>query len=173
MSCKALFLDRDGVFTELIWFEGASYSYRAPWNWNEVKFYSGLEVLQSIRERGYQLFLVTNQPDIERGLVGTKFVDELNGYLVKKFKLDAAYYCSHVDSFHPDKKPNPGMLLRAAEEFGIELSASWLLGDTKADAGAAKNAGCRSIIVNRPYNNGVEADRRIVHYSELATVLLG
>lgn len=166
---RALFLDRDGVFNELI-NRGHPFP-SAPWNWQEVKFYSGFEVLQIIRERGYLLIMVTNQPDIERGLVDKKFVDELNDYYAKKYSFTQTYYCSSADPNHPDKKPNPGMLLRAADQLGIDLEKSWFLGDTKADIGAAARAGCQSILIDRPYNKDLEPKLRIYQMSELAGYL--
>ena len=162
---RALFLDRDGVLNELV--ASSRNAGRAPWDWSEVRFCKGLEALQVLRERGYLLILVTNQPDIERGLVTRRFVEELNGYFIKKFCLTAAYYCPSADPAHIDKKPNPGMALRAARDYSIDLASSWLLGDTESDTGTARSAGCRSILIDRPYNREIEADRRIGDVNEL------
>ncbi len=179
---RALFLDRDGVFNELIW--PTATTFRAPWSWKEVRYYPGLEVLQVISERGGAasasprsskrsplLFLVTNQPDLERKLVDPRFVDDLNGYFAKKYHLEKVYCCPFSNADHPDKKPNPGMLLRAAEEYAIDLKASWFLGDTASDTVAASRAGCRSLLIDRPYNRAVEAGRRIFSYSELPEIV--
>ncbi|MBI1861087.1 MAG: HAD-IIIA family hydrolase [Deltaproteobacteria bacterium] len=166
---RALFLDRDGVLNELV--QPASGVYRAPWNWNEVKFYPGLEILQSVRERGYLLVMVTNQPDIERGLVSTAFVDELNRYLSDKYRFDSTYVCPFQSSDHPDKKPNPGLLLRAAREFSLDMKGCWFLGDTSNDVVAAARAGCRSVLIERSYNRQEGSDRRVRSYDELFSVL--
>ena len=104
MKNRALFLDRDGVLNELVYYDGKPHS---PRFWEEVKHYDGLDELPKLRELGFLLILVTNQPDIERGIIPQKFVDELNEHYRQRYQLDAIYCSPHQADTHPWKKPNP------------------------------------------------------------------
>lgn len=168
MSVPALFLDRDGIFNELVFREDAFHS---PRNWNEVK-HLPLENLTAIKSLGFKLILVTNQPDIERGIVERKFVDDLNSFYQKRFELDAVYVCPFSSNEHPLKKPNPGMFLLAEKEMNIDLSRSFLVGDTEKDVLAAKKCGVSSILWERPYNLGLISDFRVSSIKEVETILL-
>lgn len=165
---KALFLDRDGIFNEVVFRNGVMHS---PTGWDEVKHLPGLEDLSKIRELGFLLIMVTNQPDIERKIITQAFVEELNCYYVKKYHLDKAYYCPFSSNDHPDKKPNPGMFLKAARDFDIDLSRSFHLGDTDRDLIAAKNCGATPIIWSRPYNLDLLAPHRVQSVGEILAFL--
>src|SRR3989344_4759704 len=118
---RAVFLDRDGIFNQVVFRSGKpNYS---PRNWSEVIHEKGLGILKEIKSRGFYLIMVTNQPDLERGLVSPEFVQSLNDYYKKTYDLDAIYMCPYSSNEHPEKKPNPGMLLRAARDFGLELNS--------------------------------------------------
>lgn len=165
---RALFVDRDGIFNDLVpWGGGLG----APRNWNEVRFLKSIEGIERVKPLGYRLIMVTNQPDVERGLIDVKFVEELNDHYEKKFQLDAVYACLNASNDHPMKKPNPGMLLAAASRFHLKLEESFFLGDTDKDLGAARNVNCRFILWDRPYNQTLKPDFRIASISELINLL--
>lgn len=164
---RALFLDRDGIFNELVPWDGLC----APRHWGEVFLYRGLETLSVLKSAGYLLVLVTNQPDIERGVIDIRFVDELNAFLRRRYHLDGVYMCPHASSEHPWKKPNPGMLLQAQKDLSLDLSRSFFLGDTANDTKAAKAAGVKSILWDRPYNLNVASDFRINSLSAAIPIL--
>jgi len=155
---RALFLDRDGIFNELVERDGILTS---PRNWNEVSFYPGLERLADIKDLGYLLILITNQPCVEHGTLTESFLESMHTHLQRTFQLDAVYYSPSASTTNPRRKPNPGMLLEAALRFGISLPDSFVLGDTQKDIGAAINGGCHSILWNRPYNRLLKADHRV------------
>ncbi|MDG3008133.1 D-glycero-alpha-D-manno-heptose-1,7-bisphosphate 7-phosphatase [Paludisphaera mucosa] len=115
--------------------------------------------LAALRRAGYALVLATNQSAVGRGLITEERLrtihDELERLLAADgATLDAIYYCTHAPRSddrtaveHPDRKPAPGMLLRAAEELELDLPASWMVGDRVSDVLAGLHAGCRSILV--------------------------
>ena len=137
-----------------------------------MRHFEGLDELSEIKKLGFLLILVTNQPDIERGIIPAAFVEELNQFYQKRFNLDAAYCCPYASNVHPMKKPNPGMFLQAAKDFSLDLSKSFHLGDTERDIEAAMRCGCKSILLDRPYNKGLKADLRITSLKELHTLLI-
>lgn len=167
MSGPALFLDRDGIFNELVYRDGGVHS---PRHWNEVKHYP-LEGLHEIKELGFKLVMVTNQPDIERNIISRSFVDELNRHYQNLYSLDAVYVSPFSSNDHPLKKPNPGLFLLAKKELELDLPNSLLLGDTERDTLAAKRCGIKSIIWKRNYNKNVSSDFSVSSVEELFTIL--
>ena len=142
----ALFLDRDGVINhELGYLHDPA----------DVLFVDGIIPLcQSAQALGYKLVVVTNQSGIARGFYTEaqfhRLMDFIRAELAKhSVTLDAVYFCPYhpvhgigeYQREHPDRKPSPGMLLRAAEELAIDLSKSVLVGDRCSDIAAANSAG--------------------------------
>lgn len=149
---KAIFLDRDGTINEYVGFLR---------NIDEFKLIDGVtEAIKKINQSGYIAIVVSNQPVIARGEVSIEELKEIHNKMETLLGqegayIDAIYYCPH----HPDKgfegerpeykmecdcrKPKPGMLLAAAQEFNIDLSQSWMVGDSKNDVEAGKAAGCK------------------------------
>lgn len=153
---KAVFLDRDGTINRYVGYLT---------NAEDFELLPGVaEAIRKINLSGYLAIVVTNQPSIARGELSYDGLDEIH----KKMEtllgqqgayVDHIYFCPH----HPDKgfpgevpslkfkcscrKPKPGMLLQAAEDFNIDLSASWMIGDDERDVGAGKNAGCHTALI--------------------------
>lgn len=142
----ALFLDRDGVVVE-----EADYLCRAE----DVRILPGAAaVIAAANRRGVPVVLVTNQSGIGRGYFGwpafAAVQDAIRSALdAQGAHVDAVYACPHHPAgrgafaipHHPARKPNPGMLLRAAADLDLDLPASWLVGDKSIDVEAAKRAG--------------------------------
>ena len=154
---KAIFLDRDGTLNEYVGFLR---------NHDDFKLIDGVsKAIKEINASGYLAIVVTNQPVIARGEVTLSELDLIH----KKMEtllgndgayLDAIYYCPH----HPHKgyegeipelkfdcdcrKPKPGMLFKAAEDFNIDLSLSYMIGDSENDILAGKNAGCKTVLIS-------------------------
>ena len=153
---KAVFLDRDGTINKYIGFLR---------DIEEFELLPGAaDAIRLINESGYLAVVVTNQPVIARGEVTEEQLQMIHNKMETLLGnegayLDAIYYCPH----HPHKgyegeipelkmvcscrKPAPGMLLAAAEEFHIDLQNSWMIGDTQSDVGAGQNAGCRTALI--------------------------
>ncbi len=152
---SAVFLDRDGTITRL-----AGYMTRS----GLLEIIPGAaESLVRLAHAGFRCILVTNQSAIGRGLMTVHMLREIHAKLQRLLeaggaRLDAIYDCpvapgtdaeTIVD--HPDRKPGPGMLLKAATDLRIDLSRSWMVGDRLSGVLAGVNAGCRSIRVQTGY----------------------
>lgn len=138
---------------------------------HEIRLTYGVaEAIRKINESGYLAIVVTNQPVIARGEVSFDELDEIHNKMETLLGkegayLDAIYYCPH----HPHKgyegerpelkidcdcrKPKPGMLLKAAEDFNIDLSQSWMIGDGENDVRAGINAGCKTVLIGDSNEN--------------------
>ena len=150
MSNKAIFLDRDDTLIE-----DPGYLNHPE----QVKLLEGVaEALIELRAMGYMLIVVSNQSAVARGVVSEKILGEIHNRLRQLLTergayLDQIYYCP----YHPDgvipkyrkesdwRKPNPGMLLAAADEMDIDLSQSGSIGDSSRDVEAWLRAGCKTI----------------------------
>jgi D-glycero-D-manno-heptose 1,7-bisphosphate phosphatase len=155
MPNKAIFLDRDDTLIE-----DPGYINHP----DQVKLLDGVaEALVELKAMGYELIVVSNQSAIARGIITEKILAEIHERLRQRLAekgacLDGIYYCP----YHPDgvipkyrkqsdlRKPNPGMLLTAAKEMDIDLSQSWMIGDSDHDIEAGLRAGCKTILINQP-----------------------
>lgn len=145
---RALFLDRDGVINQEV-----GYLHRT----DDVRFVDGIFPLcRAAHALNYKLVVITNQSGIARGLYTTQQFEHLMLWFRTQFQaagapLDAVYHCPYhpvhgIGEFrreHPDRKPGPGMLLRAAHDLHLDLSQSILVGDRCSDIAAANAAGLR------------------------------
>jgi D-glycero-D-manno-heptose 1,7-bisphosphate phosphatase len=157
----AIFIDRDGTLNEEV-----GYLCRPE----DVVLVPGAgAALARLNARGIPVLVVTNQAGIGRGKYGwaefQAVQDRINGLLAQSgAHLDGVYAAPHhpkgvggyQDPDHPDRKPNPGMLLRAAREHGLDLARSWMIGDKALDLGAGRNAGCRVALVRTGYGQEVD-----------------
>ena len=154
---KAIFLDRDGTINKYVGFLRKI---------DEFELIDGVaEAIKLINSSGYLAIVITNQPVIARGEVSISELDEIHMKLETELGkqgayIDALYYCPH----HPNKgfdgeivelkfncncrKPKPGLILQAVEDFNIDLSLSWFIGDGKNDVDAGKNAGCKTALIS-------------------------
>ena len=161
---KAIFLDRDGTINKYKGFIR---------NVEDIELLPGVtEAIKKINNMGYLAIVVTNQPVIARGEVTIEQLEEMHNKIETLLGnegayIDGLYYCPH----HPDKgydgeipelkikcncrKPEPGMLLKASEDFNIDLEKSWMVGDSKNDIIAGKKAGCKTAIID---SNDIYAD---------------
>lgn len=155
---RAIFLDRDGTINKYVGFLK---------DVNDFILLPGVtEAIRKINEAGFLAVVVTNQPVIARGEVTYEQLQEIHNKMETLLGnegayLDAIYYCPH----HPQKgykgeipelkckcdcrKPKPGMLLQAAEDFNIDLSQSWMIGDSENDIKAGRTAGCHTALIGQ------------------------
>jgi histidinol-phosphate phosphatase family protein len=141
----AVFLDRDGVVNR---YPGAG---QFVLDWSGFEFMPGVrEELLRLRAAGYVLVLVTNQSGVGRGLMTQAALDEIHARMQEALgaaKFDAIYFCPHhPDTGCPCRKPSPWMVRKAAEEHGLELARSFLIGDSGRDVAMGRAAGCRTIL---------------------------
>lgn len=149
---RAVFLDRDGTINEEV-----DYICRP----NQLKILEGSALaIRSLNQKNLKVVVITNQAGIAYGYyteedlthIHQELIRQLNSY---KAKVDAIYYCPH----HPEgtleqyrvrctcRKPEPGLFLKAAQELGIDLKASYVVGDKMSDIQAGKRLGCFTILV--------------------------
>jgi D-glycero-D-manno-heptose 1,7-bisphosphate phosphatase len=147
----AVFLDRDGVLNRAIVRGGRPYP---PATLEEFSILPGvLDACEALRRAGFVLLVVTNQPDIARGVQDRATVDEFHELLLRTLPIDEVYVCPHDDADGCDcRKPCPGMLLEAARDRNLNLGSSVMVGDRWRDVEAGRRAGCRTIFIDRGYS---------------------
>src|ERR1700693_4202067 len=123
---RAVFLDRDGVVNRAVLREGKPYP---PAMLSELRLLPGVrEACRKLREAGFALILITNQPDIARGVTTAQQVADIHTRLQRYLQLDDIQVCPHDDSAHCDcRKPKPGLLLEAARKWDIDLARSFFV----------------------------------------------
>ena len=151
LAKRAVFLDRDGVINRAVVRDGKPYP---PRSLGQLVILPGVaEALARLREAGFVNVVVTNQPDVATGKQRREVVQAMNELLSSKLALDAVKVCYHVDADDcACRKPRPGMLLEAARELGVDLGASFMVGDRWRDVGAGQAAGCRSYFIDAGYS---------------------
>ena len=149
---RAMFLDRDGVLNSLI--QDSSALGRSPRSLSEFRLYDGAaRAVNLAASADYLPVVVTNQPEISRGLLSKSALHQMHEHLRNEIPcLEHIYVCDHDGSWCQCRKPRPGMLLRAALDLGIDLQKSWMVGDRWIDVAAAKRAGCRAALVESPFS---------------------
>jgi len=147
---RAVFLDRDGVITLALVRNGNAY---APRTFAEMQIDpESPAALARLKAAGFLLLVVTNQPDVARGVTPKDEVEAMHAALRDSLPLDSCYVCYHDDADNcACRKPRPGMLHDAAAEHGIDLAASFLIGDRWRDVDAGAAAGCRTVWIDRGY----------------------
>jgi D-glycero-D-manno-heptose 1,7-bisphosphate phosphatase len=186
----AVFLDRDGVVNVPAW-DPVDGRYESPTDPKDVVLADGaVEGLRALTAARYLTVVTSNQPSAAKGkatLDDLRAVHERVAALLaaEGIALDDWRYCFH----HPDavvpelggacacRKPEPGMLLDAAREHGIDLAASWIVGDSDADIVAGRRAGCRTVLVEHPRSahrrgGGVEPDAKVRNLACAAAFLI-
>ncbi|MES2437243.1 MAG: HAD-IIIA family hydrolase [Patescibacteria group bacterium] len=155
---KAVFLDRDGVLNK----KPAVYDYVK--SFEEFEWNPGAkELVKQIKELGFLAVVISNQQGVGRGKMSAQFVNELHQKMQQDLveygtSIDGFYFCGHLRSDGCTcRKPQPGMLFRAAEQHGINLEKSFMIGDTITDMEAARKAGCTEIFIESDtINNELE-----------------
>lgn len=166
MSKRAAFLDRDGTVVEEV-----NYLTRDE----QLRLEPGAAgAMRRLREAGYLLILITNQSGVARGMLTEEELARVHRRLGEMLsavgaELDGTYYCPHlpgaeVGEYDLDcacRKPKPGMILKAAEEHGVDLAASVMFGDSERDVESGKEAGCRAVLIH----HGDEPEETRADYS--------
>jgi D-glycero-D-manno-heptose 1,7-bisphosphate phosphatase len=149
-SRPAVFLDRDGVLNEVEVIDGVPVP---PSSVDKMTLLPGVvDACHRLRELGYALIVVTNQPDIARGRQSRTEVDRMHDRLREQLPLDDVVVCPHddVDDCRC-RKPRPGMILDAADRLRLDLTASFAVGDRWRDVEAAHRAGVPAVFIDRDY----------------------
>lgn len=149
-SKRAVFLDRDGVINRVLLKNGIPHPPKKIW---ELEIISGVkEAVSILRGAGYELIVVTNQPDITRGTLSREDLGELHRKIADETGLEYFFSCVHDDQDNCDcRKPKPGLLLKAAREMKLDLRRSFLVGDRWKDIQAGQEAGCSCFFIDYGY----------------------
>ena len=158
---RAVFLDRDGVINEARGF---------IINVKDVRIFKEVpDAIKKLNKRFY-VIIITNQPQVGRGLCTERRVKKINSYIVKELrkkgaKINAVFYCPHHPEQHSDipafakkyrikcecRKPNIGMIIKAKKRFGLDIKKSYFVGDTTIDVKTGKNCGCKTVLLRTGY----------------------
>jgi len=146
---KCFFFDRDGIVNRS---PGEGYVQR----WEDFELLPGfVRVLELVGRLGYESVIVTNQRGVARGVMGLEALDDIHGRLQRLLASEHGLQlldilcCPHDEGQCDCRKPKPGMLVKASATHGIDLKASWMVGDQERDVEAGQRAGCRTILVSQ------------------------
>jgi D-glycero-D-manno-heptose 1,7-bisphosphate phosphatase len=156
---RAVFIDRDGTISEEVGYINHPSRFRVfPYSAAAIKL---------LNDNGWLAIVVTNQAGVARGYFAEDMIKTVHEALAEEMaagdaRIDAIYYCAHHPSvgeppYRLDcecRKPKPGLIRRAAEEFEIDLAGSWMIGDRYSDMELARNAGVNSAFVMSGYGRG-------------------
>jgi D-glycero-D-manno-heptose 1,7-bisphosphate phosphatase len=171
----AVFMDRDGTLNVPVVRGGKPF---APVRLEEFRLYEGVpEACRAMKAAGYALVVATNQPDVGRGDLAKSVVEAMHALLLELVpeieRIEVCY--DPADGLSNRRKPEPGMLLDAASELGIDLARSWMVGDRWRDMACGRRAGTRTIFINFDYSepNATNPDFTVMSFREAVAVILG
>jgi D-glycero-D-manno-heptose 1,7-bisphosphate phosphatase len=151
---EAVFLDRDGVINRPIIIERKPYP---PSTVAEFEILPGVsQACTDLRDAGFLLVVVTNQPDVGRGILKKEIVEAIHDTMVRSLPINRVEVCYHAGvEFGEEcecRKPRPGMLINAATALDIDLLRSFMVGDRWRDIDCGKRAGCKTVFIDWGYN---------------------
>ena len=170
---RAVFLDRDGVLNANVQRDGRAV---APERLDQFQILSGAaDAARRLKAAGFLLIVVTNQPDVSTGRTTLATIDAMHDELSKSMPIDEFNACYHVDADNCEcRKPRPGMIIDSAKRHGIDLGASFLVGDRWRDVEAGRAAGCTTIYVDYgiAQEGPLHPDRVVKSLAEAADFIL-
>jgi D-glycero-D-manno-heptose 1,7-bisphosphate phosphatase len=173
MVTRAVFADRDGVLCANMMRDGRPV---APTTLEDFQLLPGVEEsVRALKSAGYLVIVVTNQPDVGTGRTRQAVVEAMHDIIRSRLAVDDIKVCFHTNADDcACRKPKPGMLLEAAAERGIDLAASYIVGDRWSDVVAGRAAGCTTIFVDYGYEPETPgtADRVVVSFAAAARAIL-
>lgn len=172
----AVFLDRDGTLNAPLVRDGKPYPPATP---DEFLLIDGVaEACAQLTAAGFALVVATNQPDVGRGTQSRESVEAMHAKLLQLIptiaRVEVCYAPGNESPPSPDRKPAPGMLLRAAHQLGLDLSRSWMVGDRWRDIDCGHNAGVKTIFIDWGYDEKLRAqpDCTVKTFAEAARIIL-
>jgi D-glycero-D-manno-heptose 1,7-bisphosphate phosphatase len=171
---KAVFLDRDGVI-----------NHKAPngeyiRSWSEIQFIPGaVKAVASLNRAGYKVLVVTNQRGVATFRVKMTDLLDIHNRMQEAFADNGAvisqiYFCPHdISALCSCRKPQPGMLKRAAYEHNLDLQTSWMIGDSVTDVEAGDSAGCRTVLLTSATLSAVDSAKATLLAEDLSAAVFG
>ena len=170
---RAVFLDRDGVINAPEIRDGKPYP---PTRAEHFHLLPGVrKACDRLRKAGFLLVVVTNQPDVGRGQQDVSVVEKIHQIMCQLLPIDRVEVCFDAgDQASAFRKPEPGMLYRAANELDIDLSKSYMVGDRWRDVDCGRAAGCTTIFIDRGYREQLRQQPhfKVKDLSEAASIVL-
>lgn len=171
---RAVFLDRDGTLNAAVVRDGRPYP---PQCVRDLILLPGVEDgCWRLKTAGFALVVATNQPDVGRGTVSKRVVEEIHHRLKALLPIDRIEVC--YDERDEDasgfRKPEPGMLIQAAQELGLDLGRSFMVGDRWRDVDCGARAGCTTVFIDHGYSEGLrrKPDYRVRSFVESVDLIL-
>lgn len=170
---RAAFLDRDGVINRSLVRDGKPYP---PRSITEFELLPGTEeACRLLKAHDFLLVVATNQPDVGRGTLDREVVESIHARMCTLLPIDRVEVCYDPGQGHPSKfrKPAPGMLLHAANAFGISLAQSFMVGDRWRDIDCGHAAGCKTIFIDHGYDEPLrqQPDYKVFSLLEAAHII--
>jgi len=163
---KALFLDRDGVIDDLVFYADTG-EWESPRSVRDLRIRDGvIEPLREATRAGWLLFLITNQPSFAKGKCTLDDLEQVQARVLENLQkagvaITASYVCYHHPASKIEgygrcecRKPSPFFIWEAAKLYGIELRESWMAGDQDTDVVTGINAGCRTALLKYEHSSG-------------------
>jgi D-sedoheptulose 7-phosphate isomerase len=160
----AVFLDRDGVLNRAVFRDGKPSPPAGPEELEVLPLVGS--ALRDLKAHGFDLFVITNQPDVARGTHTRESVEDIHRALASALPIDDIFVCYHDDNDDcACRKPRPGLLLEAQRKHNSDLSRSFVVGDRWRDIDAGHNAGCKTILIDYGYNErkAAQPPEAVVH----------
>tara|TARA_B100001142_G_scaffold327040_1_gene383759 strand:- start:229 stop:744 length:516 start_codon:yes stop_codon:yes gene_type:complete len=167
---QAFFFDRDGVLNEIVQRDGGHYS---PQDFSQfVIIKEAIEFTQYTHSLGFLNIVISNQPDISRGTLLQSDLQDMTNVLYNSLKIDDVFYCVHDDEdMCKCRKPLPGLFLEASYKWNIELTKSYMVGDTWKDIEAAKKVNVDSFLIDTDYNAQYEYPKRVKSLKNISELI--
>lgn len=170
MNRPCIFFDRDGIVNES---PGPGYVER----WEDFHLQPGfVAALKAVKAKGWPAVIITNQQGVAKGLYSREELDGIHGNMRAQLRTHGVdvldiFQCIHFAADGCEcRKPKPGMIIEAAEKHGLDLSSSWMIGDSEKDVEAGHKAGCKTIRVCPP-DETTKAEFHVEHIDEVAAIL--
>jgi len=174
-KARAVFLDRDGVISRSLVREGLPF---APTTLEDFQILpETAEACRRLKQAGFLLIVVTNQPEVGRGTIKQETVEAMHAKMCRDLPIDRVGVCYHPGHgmSHCDcRKPKTGLLVSAAEELNIDLAQSWMVGDRWRDIDCGFAAGCNTVFIDRGYAETLKRapDYRANNLAEASEIIL-
>ncbi|MHB2036716.1 MAG: D-glycero-alpha-D-manno-heptose-1,7-bisphosphate 7-phosphatase [Nitrososphaerales archaeon] len=158
---RAVLLDRDGVLNQLVYYKDGHVG--SPISAKQlVVYFRAAESIKKIHNMGYKAIVISNQPGVAKKQFSYAELQRMNNKIKRALAkggavLDGEYYCLHhpqalIRKYRVDcdcRKPKPGLILRAAREYDLDLKKSFFVGDALTDVQAGKAAGCKTVLIGQ------------------------
>ncbi len=169
---KTIFLDRDGIINDVVLRDS---KVESPRTVSEFKIRPEfINFYKEIDTGGFNLFVISNQPDIARNKMDIKELEIMTEQLNSNFSFKEISYCIHDDSDNCNcRKPKPGMIISLLDKYNLQKEESILVGDSSKDISAGKNAGIKTVVLQTDYNrdSDINSDFEVGSLTEIIRII--